>query len=168
MAILDRRAALSALASSPLALGGSLATAADVDRTEWDRRLFDYQRLDASQNADADFGQYRKSEDEFTMSKARIERAYGKHFNRHPEAVAEWEKVWARLTEAEERRYQAFLLPMWEAAIALAMTPAPDLTAALYKIEVIKHEDLDNDRNMPRDPMEIVAEDMTRLAQGRA
>jgi hypothetical protein len=57
---------------------------------------------------------------------------------------------------------------MWKAAIALALTPAPDLAAALYKIEVIKHEELDNDRDIPRDPMELVAEDMTRLVQGRA
>jgi hypothetical protein len=34
----------------------------------------------------------------------------------------------------------------------------------LIKIEIIKHEELDNDVDMTRDPFQLVAEDMARLA----
>jgi len=60
-----------------------------------------------------------------------------------------------------DERYLSKIAP---AAIALALTPAPNLAAALFKAKLIEREDLHLYAEMPRDCMEVVHEDMARLA----
>ncbi|HEX8579920.1 MAG TPA: hypothetical protein VF655_10045 [Allosphingosinicella sp.] len=135
-------------------------------RREWERNLAAYQIAAALADADASFGPFAKENLAFDVSKQELQQAYGSidRATVDPEGRASWERVWSRMGEAEETRYRQVLTPMWQAAIRLAETPAPDLAAALTKIEIIKHEELDNDTSTTRDPFELVAEDMARIS----
>lgn len=52
---------------------------------------------------------------------------------------------------------------MWNAALALVRTPAPDFTALKIKMEVIEIEEVWNDGNMEEDCFEIIVADVARL-----
>jgi hypothetical protein len=119
-------------------------------RREWERNLAAYRIAAALTDAGASFGPFARENDAFDLAKRRLEDRHGSitRAKLEPEAGAEWAEVWARMGEAEEVRYRELLKPMWAAAIRLVLTPAPDLEAALIKVEIIKHEELDNDADM--------------------
>lgn len=68
------------------------------------------------------------------------------------------------VSEAEHAHTLQFEQPFWQAAVQLAMTPAPTFRAALFKVELIREDNLGVDLTIARPPMTIIAEDFARLA----
>ena len=135
---------------------------------EWDRRFARWLMLDGLARADIDFGACARANEAHELVKLRIEETYGRDWRSDPEATKEREATWKDVTTADDQRSTELLEPLWQAAIDLALVPAPNLPAALFKIELIKREELDNYTAMTRDPFEIVAEDMANLIKGAA
>lgn len=143
------------------------ALAATGDQ-EWDTRFAEWLRKDGLTRADIDFGVYAKADHTFEWAKMTVEDTYGRNWRTNPQAAATMDAAYEVMEAANAVREKAFIDPMWMAAVELALTPAPNLACALFKIELIKREELDNFTHMPRDPFEIVAEDMARLATREA
>lgn len=130
----------------------------------WNAAAATYLLRDGLALADRTFGDYAKASVAFDHAKAEIEAKFGKNFRAVAGGSEAFDPVWDQMQAAGDTQYQDFLAPLWAAARELALTPAPTLAAALFKVEVIRHEELDNDIYMTRDPMQLVAEDMARLA----
>jgi hypothetical protein len=135
---------------------------------EWDARLTTYLRADALAHADFAFGDYGKAYDQNGWERLRLEEAFGKNYRQHPAGAVEARAATEKMKAAEECRVAAFLNPLWEAERELALTPAPTLAAALFKMQLIEHQEVWNSTSMPRDGFEIVAEDFARLEVGAA
>ena len=131
---------------------------------EWNKRCAAWLRLNALSRANIMFGPMGKASDEWDRVSYDLEQKYGKHWRRNEKAQAEFEPVSDRVDVEQEAIEVAYFEPMEAAAIELAVYPAPNLAAALFKIELIKREELHGTRDMPRDTWDIVTEDMARLA----
>lgn len=131
---------------------------------EWDRRLSEFLRWNALQTADAEFGAYATANEAHTRTIINLEARFGAAYQSNPEGKALAREAFDENQAANQQWEQTYLKPFWQAACDLACTPAPTLAAALFKVSLIQWEDLGNDSQMPRDPMQIVAEDMARLA----
>lgn len=130
----------------------------------WDARLAAYLRWQALTDADCDFGVLARACEANDLEQMRIEAAHGRNWRSIPKARAACAPTADAAMAAESVWTAAYCEPCWQAARDLAMTPAPTLAAALFKVQVIQRDELDNDSKMPRDPMAIVIEDMARLA----
>lgn len=156
----SRRAMLAALAAAPLASLPSPVGAAAVDRSAWDKALAQYELLRMLAQADLEIGAMFKANEEHLAVTIRLGDK-GRHL---PEARDAMEALRA----AEGLRHKRYLKSYWQAAQRLALTPAPDLAALAYKIELMRDELLHCDPGMPRNCMAIVEEDAKRLAAGIA
>ena len=132
---------------------------------EWDRKLAAYLRAEALQQSDYEFGAYAVAQNEVGLDEIRIEAQHGRGWHARPEHAPVYRSQRERLEAASDEWQRCYADPHDTTARELAMTPAPTLAAALFKQLVIFREDLGNDNRMPRDAMEIVAEDMARLAE---
>lgn len=141
-----------------------LDTVISTPDARWNAAAASYFLRDGLALADRTFGEYAKATVAFDHAKADIEATYGRDYRASDEGSNAFEPIWETMKAAVEAQYQNYLAPLWQAARDLALTPAPTLPAALFKVEVIRHEELDNDIYMTRDPMEVIAEDMARLA----
>ena len=150
--------------TDPLYQAASNPMLAQTGNAAWDKAFADYVCFDALQDADHTFGGYAAALEDHTLTKVRLIERFGKAYSATPEAAAEAEAAFEKVSEAERTREAKYLRPYWKSAIALAMTPAPNLAAAIFKVQLVKREQLERDGDMPRDPMEIVNEDMARLA----
>lgn len=130
---------------------------------EWDTRFAEWLRLDGLLRANYAFGDMARAREEYDNAKWCLSEKYGKRFRSIPKADSAHSEAFQAIRAAEDRSMEQFGTPMWKACTALAETPAPNLAAALFKIELIKREELDNDASIARDAMEIVIEDMERL-----
>lgn len=82
-----------------------------------------------------------------------------------PEGAALCDAIWQRLDEAEDAYWERCTVPMQKAAVALALTPAPDLDALRAKIAVMREQELETLDRMPRHPLEVLEEDVERLSR---
>lgn len=135
---------------------------------EWDRKVAAYLRAEALQHADCDYGAYAEVENDVGLEEIRLADTHGAGWKNNPDLASTKQALQERGAAASERWQAEFADPHDSAARDLAVTPAPTLAAALFKQLMIEREDLGNDNRMPRDAMEIVAEDMARLAQSAA
>ena len=135
-----------------------------ADRAEWDRKMAAFLRADALTRAYDDFGEGQRVNDEHDRQNLLLEEKYGPGFRSHPQARATLDAQTPRFLQMEEDKSERFYRPLWKAQRELVLTPAPDLAAALFKVELINVAEIWNDNQMPRDCFEIVAEDMARLA----
>ncbi len=143
-----------------------MSAVSSPDRSVWDRNFAEYRMREALYRADAEFGDMKvaiRVHDEVIML---LERDFGSVAKARldPTGDSVREVAWQALTAAEERSAIHFDTPLDVAAINLALTPAPDLDAAIFKIQLIQDRQLDNLVSMPRDCMQIVLEDMARVA----
>lgn len=134
------------MASQPLAFPAFLAAAnpmlAQSGDASWDAAFAEWMRRDALADADLAFGAYAVAISDDNDTRAAIASRYGSGFQTNPAARAELDASFAAVSKAEEIRMREYLEPMWAAAMRLVEMPAPNLAAALFKIEVIKREDL--------------------------
>ena len=131
---------------------------------QWDNAFNRYMAADALARADDEFGANWHAQVEFQRAEIEVNGTYGKAYRNVPEAEAIMDAAWEKLDAADRIRDKKYLGRLAPAAMALALIPAPTMAAALFKIEVIKREELYLYRQMPRDPFELVEEDMNRLS----
>lgn len=142
------------------------ATAAvnlNADRAEWDRRMADYLRADLMVRADAEYGPFSETMAAHHACARNLKAEYGPFFRDQPDALAKFRDSLSQVRAAEEEQL-ALLQPLWSAQRALLCTPAPDLAAAIFKHELVAREDLKCDGELERDPFDIIAADVARLA----
>lgn len=112
---------------------------------DWNRAFTAYVAAVALNSADFAFGALSIASDRWTLAKAKMEREHGirpKHGYKHGNVEAAYKAATEELQYAEESYSANFGEPLWDAAEKLALTPAPTLQAALFKIEVIKRDEL--------------------------
>jgi hypothetical protein len=159
-----RRSALAALAAAPAA--ATLNAQATPTPTEWQAKYDRYRCLRALSEASEDFGPITEANQQWDAFKYTLEAKYGsweRAKKSEPEACDQaWEKVW----QAEMMAYNTYGLPMELAAIELMHVPAPNIDAALLKVQIAKQHELDNHSRMGSNPFDLVREDLARLTPG--
>lgn len=160
-----RRALLGAIAATPIVAAVATSPATATTHTpdpRWNRRVARYRRARALMEADYAFGDNAKANEAFNTARAEAVRAVGEgRLDEHPG----FPEAWEAMSRADEERFRRYIRPADLAAMLVVLTPAPNLEAALLKVEIIKEHELDNYSPMPRDPFGIVLEDMRRLAR---
>ena len=150
--------------SSLLHLAASCSDLVRSEDPEWNKRMSDWLRLNALSRANIHFGPMGKASAEYDRARYDVEQKYGRNWLANDAARAEIEPESDRVDAEEEAITRDFFEPMEAAAIKLAIHPAPNIAAALFKIELIKREELYGTRDMPHDAWDVVTEDMARLA----
>jgi len=134
----------------------------------WDRNLMRFLACEALARADDQFGDYSKATEADFAGRHALQAAFGKGYQTD-EYGAEVDKLLGKqMAAADERRTRKYLMPYWDAARALARTPAPSLPAALFKVTLSLTEDFAGDNELSEPIMEIVSADFARLQQGAA
>lgn len=154
---ISRRRVLGAAAALPVATLLSPSALADPGPQRlWDRRLARYRRCAAAAREAAEKGWFFAANRRFEREKAAARRD-----------DAARAAAWARLDAAEDAYWRRCTEPMQKAAVALALTPAPDLAALGEKIAVMRAEQLHELERMERGCFDVLAADVRRLAGKR-
>lgn len=147
-------------------MSAALLAASAIAQTtdpEWNAKLATYLRCQAIARANEKFGPMGIAYKAYSEKEYHLEGEYGKAWRGCAEAKLAITPLSDAVDVEEERIATIHYAPLNDAAVALTLHPAPDLAAAIFKIELIEHEELDNYLPMPHDPWEIVAEDMARM-----
>jgi hypothetical protein len=128
-----------------------LSRAQSRETRRWNLRLARYHHLAERAEEAAKTGWFRTANDRFTRESDAADEATR-------------EAAFTRLTEAEDLYHDRHTAPVHEAATRLAATPAPDLPALLAKIRLIQTHALHEDGAMERPALDLLAEDVERLA----
>lgn len=130
----------------------------------WDAALHRYLAAEALQHADMEFGRFYEADEEHSFTVIRLEGQYGPAYPYNPRAAEVRDAAYAKLMVAEKQRDTDYIHPYWQACRDLAMTPAPSLAAAVFKVNMIIHDEPWNDSRMAANCMELVKTDFARLA----
>ncbi len=166
---ISRRRILGAAASLPvLGMWGQLhATVPDStsERRAWERKLARYRRLAAEAEEAAATGWFAAASARYHRERAAIAARFGSW--EAAGACAEGRRARAEAfgpDEAAEQLYwERCTAPMQQAAVALALAPAPDLAAVRAKIAAMRAHELESLGSMPRHPLELIDEDLGRI-----
>jgi hypothetical protein len=139
-------------------------------RAAWDAAHADYLRKDALHRACRQFGHgtdaYRNLE---TVRHEHTGRSDSRGMaNLSGPAAAAVRAALDRLNDLADSEGLAYADPAEDAAIVLVSLPAPDINAVEVKIAVIVEHGLDNHRDMPAHPFDIIEADVRRLARQEA
>lgn len=129
---------------------------------DWAAAYAEYRRLLLLRDADAAFGVLAEARYNHEMA---VQQAQGRSGSAKEALIQRDVKAASRaLSAAEERHHAVYGDPLEAAAMAAVLAPAPDLSAVEIKVKLIQQFELDNCVAMPRQPMEIVEEDLAGLA----
>jgi hypothetical protein len=142
--------ALSAARRSAPRLSAALDCRASLAMT-WEARLARYRRLAERAKAAVETGWFRAANDLYNRQCA--------------DPAADRKAAFARIDRAEDLYWLRCTAPMQQAALALASTPVPDLPALRQKMAVMRTHELDELGCMTRSCLEVLEEDVGRLAQ---
>jgi len=134
----------------------------------WDRAVLAFIKADVLQHADLEFGAAAKHQAKDYRARIGLESRYGKEWRLNPAAQALRDQIYDEAIAADDAWTRDYCAPFWQAGRELALTPAPTMAAAVFKANVIEKAEIWNDSAFPRDAMEIVIEEMTRLCEGSA
>jgi hypothetical protein len=164
----SRRGMLTAIAVGPAAIAAAPLHAPIADRALWDRRRDRFAILKALRDADEAFGRCADGNRAYDLFRRIVRERHGTNDKRRvpAETQAEWDVEFEKMNASDAIFTARFCKPADLAAIELIMTPAPDLDAALLKIEIIKDFELWNTYEVPVDCMDLVSADMARLLGG--
>lgn len=156
---------LAALAIAPVVAIPAPAEAADLSL--WQTRRAEYQIAHALAKAAQKYGPATQVLEDYDQVRSGLMAKLGsiKSIKQDPVASTIFDAAWGRQETACARDYRLYSTPANDAAIALALTPAPTIEALEYKLEVIESHELFNDSDMPRNPFEVVLEDARRLRE---
>ena len=139
-------------------------TAPNTPAGDWEQAFAAYRRLRILRDADAAFGPLAQATYNREIA---IQQAETRSGSRREALAQRAVKAASRAVfAAEERHHAQYGDPLERAAIAAVLAPASDLDAVDAKVGLICHFELDNNRDMPRPPMEIIEADLARLAAG--
>lgn len=148
--VLGAAAALSALALPSPVRGEPVETPpVPADRILWNQRLARYCQLFARAQAAAEAGWFRAANDRFYRESA--------------DPGTDRKAAFARMTRAENLYWHRCTAPMQDAAVALVLTPPPDLEALRTKLAIIRTHQLSEPETMERDCLIVLEEDLQRL-----
>jgi hypothetical protein len=116
----------------------------------WSTRLARYRHLAARAKAAAETGWFRAAND--------------RYYRACEIPGTDRKAEFARVSRAEDLYWRRCTAPMQEAAIALVLTPPPDLEALREKLAVIRAHQLHKEGSMSRDCIEVLEEDVGQLA----
>lgn len=136
----------------------------DPIRNAWDRALADYLRLSLLFEADDVFGGLFMARDAETAAYSDLKHDLGENYRDTPDGKAKHETIRQARLDAERLHSDKFGRPCWDAETKLALTPAPDMTAALFKVALIKKHSLWESLGFGPAAMASITEDMARLA----
>jgi hypothetical protein len=129
----------------------------------WDRRLARYRHLAAATEEAAATGW-------FAAANAGYDRARAEIAARFPGSASECDKARAlrraafeRVDGAEDGYWERCTAPTQQAAVTLALTPAPDLHALAAKIAIMRAQRLHELNTMTYNCFEVLEEDVRRL-----
>jgi len=166
---ISRRRILGAAAALPLASlpgqpFGPVAGAA-ADAALWNARLDAYRRLAERARAAAKTGWFRAANDLYYCRCDEIaERFGGKNAAaRSEEARRFYDTAFEHLDRAENIYWRRCTAPMEKAAVALVLTPAPDISALRSKLAVLRANHLDEEGALPRPALKLIDEDLKRM-----
>jgi hypothetical protein len=162
-ALLGAAASLPVLSAIALREGGSPPLVGST----FSRRLARYRRLAARAQHAAETGFLRAAKDLYDRDRAEVEARFGSW-----EAAAATpagrklrRAAFRRVSRAEEAFYRGCAAPLHRAAILHALTPARDPGALVEKIAVIQAHKLHEEGIMPRCALDVLEEDVERLAR---
>ena len=178
-----RRALLGAAAALPFAaalappvIAGSAATRqsggtdAALDcfaplAMTWKARLGCYRRIAAEAEEAATTGWFAAANARYERAQAAIAARFGswEAAADHAQGAALRRAAFKRVSKAEDDYWKRCTAPMQRAAVALALTPPPDLEALRAKIAVMREAELHGLPRMKRDCLEVLEEDVGRL-----
>jgi hypothetical protein len=138
-------------------------TAHNTERAGWAACYSRYRSLLILRDADAAFGSLAHASYAREMAIQRAETRCGSR--REAMAQRDVKAACRALCGAEEQHYQKYGDPLEAAAIEVVMARAPDLAAVEFKLELIRKFELDNSRDVPRPPMEIIEADVAALSE---
>jgi hypothetical protein len=143
-----------------------LSWTSDPLAARWARRLAVYRRLAARTREAAETGFFRAANDRYNRERAELEARYGswEAAAATPEGSALRRAIFAPAAAAEEAFYDRCTKPTQRAAAHLAQTPAPELSALLAKIRVMQEQELDELEILGRSVLDVLADDVARLA----
>lgn len=131
---------------------------------EWDRLMGKYLAAEALYFADNDFGPRYHASNEYQLLTMMFTGRHGPNWRADRQSRDRADAAHEEMSKVEEASDERFLYPFWQAARELVKYPAPTLPAALFKVNLIHAEEVWNDSRMDADCMQIVTEDMARLA----
>ncbi|HEY0014232.1 MAG TPA: hypothetical protein VGB79_15420 [Allosphingosinicella sp.] len=157
-----------------LLAGGAAAAAVTDDpstplpspaRRLWACRLARHRRLAAAAEEAAETGWFRAANELYAREAAALAARFGswEAARASAEGGAEAEAAWRRMDEAEEAYWARCTDPMQDAAVSVALTPAPGIAAVREKIGVMRAAGLPELGRMKRDCFEVLMEDLGRL-----
>ncbi|HZF96188.1 MAG TPA: hypothetical protein VEZ20_15100 [Allosphingosinicella sp.] len=134
-------------------------------RRLWECRLARYRRIAAEAEAAAETGWFRAANARYGRETEALAARFGswKAARVSAEGGAEAEAAWRRMDEAEEAYWARCTDPMQDAAVAVALTPAPGIEAVREKIGIMRAAGLQELGRMKRDCLEVLMEDLVRL-----
>jgi hypothetical protein len=142
-----------------------VSAAADVaGSADWATNHANLRRLCLLRDADATFGALGRADENHAATMARLKQHAGS-IAEATSSLAGRESCRA-YAAAQDAWWRDLSEPSQEAARVLVLTPAPDVDAIAIKVRIIREFELDLDKNMPRDCMEILHEDSARVAAG--
>lgn len=132
---------------------------------EWDLRRAAYECRLVLQRADEKYGRLADAQDEKYEVEYQIKRQFGTLAPLQiGEDAAEQLAVARRVEqEAGARWLNEMVTPTEDAAIALLLTPAPDVEAVRFKAQMIEDQELHALLKTPRDCGDVLREDIARL-----
>jgi hypothetical protein len=162
---ISRRRVLGAAALLPVAAlaAPSAAHVPIADAVLWKRRLASYRRIAARAAEAAESGWFRAASDRFVRECADIAARFGGEAAQSEDARRLHKAAFRRMDRAEDAYWRRCTAPMQEAAVALVLTPAPDLPAVRAKIAAVRAHALEELEVMPRHPLDVMDEDLARM-----
>lgn len=161
---ISRRRVLGAAAFLPVAALAAPPSAIfpAADAALWERRLGAYQRIAARATAAAERGWFRAANDLYSRQCVEIQTRFGgKDAAAQSEEACELRRAaFRRVNRAEDIYWRRCTAPMQEAAVALLLTPAPDLGAVRDKVAVMRALQL-LEVEMGCDCLEILERDLS-------
>jgi hypothetical protein len=167
----SRRGMLGALAIATPAAAAALsqfaepAYAGTVDRAAWDRAKFRYEARLLHQEAVEKLGYLHVATDDRKTARyivaelSGVRDAYMVTEKSHPHLATRIRAA----DRANERWAKECVEPLDQAAIALLLTPAPDLEAVKFKFAMIERHELHEWTMTPRDCAEVIRKDLVRI-----
>jgi hypothetical protein len=121
------------------------------DREEWDRNLARYRNLAARAKKAEETGWFQAANERFYRGIA--------------DPNTDRKAASAQMTRAENLFWHRCTAPMQDAAVALVLTPPPDLEALRVKLTVIRAHQLHESKSMDSDCLDVLVEDIVFLGR---
>lgn len=128
----------------------------------WDRALRKYRRAMVMFEATEQYGKFKHLGHDLELAREKATQNFGHWRKADKETAAELDRLYEREDAAWQAAYQLYCVPACNAAIELLLTPAPDVDAVMYKMEVAKTHELDNHTGVP-DVFDVIKDDWERL-----